>query len=397
MESINQANADALTSTLRPNPTLWTDVQLLPLTRPFTVTEQGGPPQQDVQVNYPIDWLLFGKRAAAMASANKGLRVSEAEYANLVRQRVTQVALGFFDLLEAKALLDVARQEVREVEQIESRGRTGGKNEKAKATELRQIQLQLLKSRRTLRDAEAGVVTARAKLRPFLGECCDDQPLEVQGTLEAPRSAPPLSISEAFALALQHRPDIQAVRWKLARAHAEIDVEQSKAFPTVTPTLGYTRQYQRKAIGFPDANSWTVAVEMTLPLCNRNEGGRAKAASIAVQSQYELQATEIELRSEIETVLQELQAARANAEAIGQEQLRLATEVRNQVVGAYEAGEGSFLDVLEAQHEYHETCRSQISSRASYWRAVRKLDAAIGHELPPHEEPSPGPNIPLLP
>ena len=43
----------------------------------------------DVQVGYPIDWFLFGKRAAAMASARQGVRQSEADYADLVRQRVT--------------------------------------------------------------------------------------------------------------------------------------------------------------------------------------------------------------------------------------------------------------------------------------------------------------------
>src|SRR5262249_8679291 len=66
LEAINQANADALTASLKPNPELFTDVQLLPLPRPFTVDAQGGPPQQDVIVSYPIDWFLFGKRAAAM-------------------------------------------------------------------------------------------------------------------------------------------------------------------------------------------------------------------------------------------------------------------------------------------------------------------------------------------
>src|SRR5262245_29037490 len=40
LEAINQALADQLTSSLPPNPTLLADVQLLPLTRPFTVDRQ---------------------------------------------------------------------------------------------------------------------------------------------------------------------------------------------------------------------------------------------------------------------------------------------------------------------------------------------------------------------
>ena len=107
LEAIHQASGDFLTSSLRPNPTLIVEGQYLPL-RPFTVQQPGGPSEFDVQVGYPIDWLLFGKRAAAMVSARLGVRQSEADYAELIRQRVTATATAFFDVLEAKSLLDLA-------------------------------------------------------------------------------------------------------------------------------------------------------------------------------------------------------------------------------------------------------------------------------------------------
>ena len=106
LEATHQAGADLLTSSLRPNPTLLTDGIFLPL-RPLTPDKPGGPPQMDVQVGYPIDWFLFGKRAAAMASASLGVRQSEADYADLIRQRVTATAIAYYDVLEAKSLLDL--------------------------------------------------------------------------------------------------------------------------------------------------------------------------------------------------------------------------------------------------------------------------------------------------
>src|SRR5262249_9728657 len=87
LETIQQANADLWTSSLVPNPTLLADGLLLPLRR-FTPDRTGGPPQTDVLVSYPIDWFLFGKRVAAMASASLGVRQAEFDYADLVRQRV---------------------------------------------------------------------------------------------------------------------------------------------------------------------------------------------------------------------------------------------------------------------------------------------------------------------
>ncbi|HMP15982.1 MAG TPA: TolC family protein, partial [Gemmatales bacterium] len=75
--------------------------------------------------------------------------------------------------------------------------------------------------------------------------------------------------------------------------------ERRQAYPEISPQVGYTRQFQRKAIGFPDANSFGFGVEMTLPIFDRNQGNRLRAASVTVQQEYELQAGLIELRAEV--------------------------------------------------------------------------------------------------
>jgi cobalt-zinc-cadmium efflux system outer membrane protein len=385
-EVINQANADALSASLKPNPTLFTDIQLLPLTRPFTVERQGGPPQQDVQVGYPIDWFLFGKRAAAMASAGLGVRVSEAEYADLIRQRVTEVALAFYDVLEAKELLELARQDVQNFERVEASIRKAVEAGGRPKVELSRVRLDLLRSQQSLREAEAAVVAAKARLQALLGRTDADPTFDVDGSLAAPLTAVPLPVEEAFSLAIQNRPDLQALRWKVSQAQANTEVERRKAFPEVTPTFGYTRQYQTKAIGFPDANSWSASVEMTLPFFDRNQGNRAKAASVMVQNQREVQASEVALRAEIVTVHKELLTAHANARSVGQEQLQLATEVRDSINKAYEEAKGrSLLDVLDAQRNYRETYRLYINSRAAYWRALYKFNSALGKQVVPHD------------
>lgn len=377
LEAINQANADALTAALKPNPVLWSDIQLLPLTRPFTATKQGGPPQFDVQLAYPIDWFLFGKRAATMASAARGLRVSETDYANLVRERVTQVSLAFYDLLEANALAVAARREILDFEQIATRSKNADKKD---PNEQRLIDLQLVKSRRQLHDAESTVQSARTKLRSLLGPGSAGRDFDVKYDLDSLPPLPSLNLDEAVALALQNRPDLESWRWKLAQAQADVDVERRKAFPTVTPTLGYTRQYQRKAIGFPDADSWMASIEVPLPLFNRNEGARARAISVAAQRQHELHSAEIELRGEIEGALREARTARVHADAIAKEQIKLAADVRDQFSKAYEPGKEGLKDFLDAQKDYHETNRAHVTSRANVWRTSVKLSAALGQQ-----------------
>jgi cobalt-zinc-cadmium efflux system outer membrane protein len=385
-EAINQANADALTASLKPNPTLFTDGQLLPLTRVFTVTAQGGPPQQDVILGYPIDWFLFGKRAAAMASAAQGVRQSQADYADLIRTRVLETASAFYDVVEAKGLVDVAQQDVANLTRVEAITRRAVEAGGRPIVDGHRVRLDLLKSEQTLRDAQATLAINKAKLKQRLGRTDGDPDFDVIADLDRPLTVAPLPVEEAYAQAQQERPDIQSLRLQVSKAQADVVVERRKAFPDFTPQFGYTRQYQTKAIGFPDADSWSASVTTSLPMFNRNQGNRAKSRSVAVQNSFNLETGLVDLREEIEQVVQEFRTAQRNAEAVAAEQLKLAAQVRDAINKAYEAGGRPLLDVLDAQRNYRETYRLYITSRASYWRSVYKFSAAIGKQVPQHGE-----------
>jgi cobalt-zinc-cadmium efflux system outer membrane protein len=382
-EAISQANADALAASLRPNPTLLLDIQLLPLTRPFTPDMTGGPPQQDVNLTYPIDWYVFGKRAANMAAAALGVRVSEADFADRVRQRVTDAVSAYYDVLEAWALLDLARLDADNLRRVEGALAKGVEAGGRPQTELNRIRLDRLRAEQGVRDAETALITAKAKLRSMIGRSDADPAFDVAGSLDAPLTAVLPEGEEAFRIAVANRPDIQSARMKEAQARANVVVEHRKAYPDLAPMFGYTRQYQMKAIGQPDASSWTATVTMSLPVFNRNQGGRAKAASQVAQYQFEYRAALADLRAEVETADRQLRAARANAEAIAAEQLKLAREVLESVTAAYQAGGRPLLDLLDAQRNFRDTYRTYISSRAAYWRAVYRYGAALGQKVTP--------------
>ncbi|HJZ55684.1 MAG TPA: TolC family protein [Gemmataceae bacterium] len=383
LEAINQANADALTASLKPNPELFTDVQLLPLTRPFTVDAQGGPPQQDVIVSYPIDWFLFGKRAAAMQAATLGVRVSEAEYADLVRRRVLEAATAYYDVLEAKALLELARQDVENLKQVEAITQKAVDAGNRPQVELNRIRLDRLRSEQILRDTQKTLVAATATLRSLLGRADDDPAFDLAGTLDTEIPGELLSADAAFSVALDNRPDLNALRWKVQQAQAGVESERRKAFPTLTPAVGYTRQYQTKAIGFPDANSYSLSLTTTLPFHDRNQGNRVKAASVAVQNNYELQAGVVALRAEVVQADQELRTAAANTRAVGGEQLKVAEQVRDTINQSYALGNRPLIDALDAQRNYRETYRLFINSRANYGRASTKYNATLGKRVAP--------------
>lgn len=124
---------------------------------------------------------------------------------------------------------------------------------------------------------------------------------------------------------------------------------------------------------------------MTLPLYNRNQGNRLKSFAAENQRAFAVQAAEIELRSELETVTQELQAAEQSTGSVVAEQLRLAAQVRDGIAASYEAGGRPLIDLLDAQRNYRETYRLYIAARVSFWRAFYKYNAAIGQQVLTHD------------
>jgi cobalt-zinc-cadmium efflux system outer membrane protein len=382
-ESINQANADALTASLRPNPLLFADIQLLPLTRPFTPTSQGGPPQQDLNLTYPIDWFLFGKQAAAMQSASLRVRVSQAEYADLVRVRVLQAALAYYDVVEAKAIRSLADQDVESLQRVEAITRTAVENGRRARVELSRIELDRLKAEQLRREAERDLVATMARLRAAVGMVDPTIRIDVSGKLDEEFSVPPaeLDSDELFTQAQINRPDMEARKWRIAQADAETESQRRKGYPTVAPQFGYTRQYQNKSIGFPDADSWSAALTVSLPWYDRNQGNQSRAASVAVQARHEMQIGIVDLRAELAEAMQEYMTAKANAEAVANDQLRLAREVRDSINKAYDTGTRPLIDVLDAQRNYRETYRLFIGSRTGYGRSVMKLNAAVGQQV----------------
>lgn len=381
MEMIRKARADYLTSTLFPNPQLFTDVQLLPLTRPFTVDRQGGPPQQDVILTYPIDWYLFGKRSAAMISAQNGVRVTHAEFENLIRLRIAEAASVYYTTIEAKLLFELAVENVENLERLEAVTKQAVLNGGRPAIEANRIRLDLIAAEQRRRTAEATAKSALARMRAIMAIDNSDLDVSPAGDLGKTFDANILGINEAFGLAQQARPDINSIQWQVAKASSDIVIQQRAARATVAPSFGYTRQYQEKAIGFPDANSWSAALAMGLPVYDRNQGNISKATAEQRRLQYQLGAALLDLRAEVTQAVAELSAAQLNAQSVANEQIELASKVRDIIVDAYKSGGRPLIDVLDAQRNFREIYGLYITSRAEYWRTLYRFYSVIGRQV----------------
>ena len=117
-ERVRMAEGDLITSSLIPNPALFADYQLIPLQH-ADPSNQLGPPQWDALVTVPIDWLLFGKRLAAMPAARLGIEVSSADFANVLRVQLAQTVDAFYEVLMDDAWFKLAEKNLEELGELE--------------------------------------------------------------------------------------------------------------------------------------------------------------------------------------------------------------------------------------------------------------------------------------
>jgi cobalt-zinc-cadmium efflux system outer membrane protein len=378
-ERTNQANADYTTASLLPNPTISGIASLQPFPgRPFTVIKTGGPPQYDLWTSYPLDWYLYGKRNAAMNAAAAGTQVASSEFQDYVRQRIIVTRLAFYDVLEARELRELTKQDIANLRQVEEitikQIDLGG----AGTVELDRVRLALFNSEREAGVRETANKNAKSTLRMLMGRTEADPDFDVVGSLEITRPIEPVSTEVILKAAQSVRPDIEAARKQVEWANAILLQEETKAKPQVSGTLGFTYQQQGKALGVPDAASYGGGVVLTLPTFDKNQGNINKAQSAYSQAYYNLQARLTSLQSEVEQAATAFRAAHQAVTSINIGQATAAKNVRDKIAAAYAAGGRPLIEVLDTERAYRDTYRLLISGRANYWKSLNQLNAVAG-------------------
>jgi cobalt-zinc-cadmium efflux system outer membrane protein len=144
---------------------------------------------------------------------------------------------------------------------------------------------------------------------------------------------------------------------------ASLDLEKSQRIPDLTLSVG--SQYderERERVN-------VVGLSMPIPLFNRNQGNVLAAARRADQARDLRNASELSLRTEIQTALDQWMTANTEVTSFNQAILPAAQNAVDTATRGFEMGKFNFLDVLDAQ-------RTLISARTQYIRALAEATDA---------------------
>jgi cobalt-zinc-cadmium efflux system outer membrane protein len=363
---VDMARAERLAATLRHNPTLTVSGEQLKLSGP---TPAGELYEVTSSLSYPIE--LADKRRLRTEAADASVLLAEAQLADVLRQRLTDLKRAFYDVLLARAARDHALDTRRTFDTLVDFNRVRLEEGAVAEGDLLKVRLERSKHDTAVSQAELALRQAGIRLLDLLGESDFSTAGTVVGALDVRAEVPHVEALKAEAL--RERPSVLAAQHSVTVATRRVSLEQARATVDVSPFVGYRRVGENNTVLF--------GISIPLPIHDRNQGAIARAIAEEKTAQAELTLHRTRVLAEVESAWHAWQTARSQAGAFERELLRQADESHAIALQAYQEGALGLVEYLEAQRTLatlrHEYARTLFDAHT----ALVSLEHAVGRDL----------------
>jgi len=217
---------------------------------------------------------------------------------------------------------------------------------------------------------------ARAQLNALMGQP-PDKAIEIAGNYAVPAALP--SIEELEQAAIEHRPELAALRTKIAKSRDEGKLTRLAMKPDFTVGLGYMLM----PTGSLARNAYMAEVSMNLPWLNRERhDGETKQADAATDvSQAELDARASTVFLEIRQAQIEVLAAEKRVKLYRDTLLPQAEASFKSSTAAYQNNRAEFMSLIDAQNLLLDIQTAFYKASAATDAGMAQLERAIGEPL----------------
>ncbi|MDX9663660.1 TolC family protein [Pseudomonas sp. P5_152] len=304
-----------------------------------------------LMLSQPLE--LGGKRGARIEVAERAQDAASIELERRRNELRADVIQAFYSSTTAQQRLSLTEQSLllaeRGLRVAQGRINAG----KAAPVEAMRAQVQLSQVRLQLRRAERDQATAYQQLAQVTGA-----PQATFTRAEEPTSAlPAIASSQILLDRLPDTAELRLARLQINQKEASLGLEKALRIPDLTVSIG--SQYSetdRERVNL-------LGVSMPIPLFNRNQGNVLAAARRTDQARDLRNASELRLRSEVQSGLDQWATANTEVNAFNQVILPAAQSAVDSATRGFEMGKFNFLDVLDAQ-------RTLFEARSQYLQAV---------------------------
>ena len=294
-----------------------------------------------------------GKRQRRVDLATENVRRGELEQQLQRQQIASRVSAAYWAAAGAARSRDLLQQEVASFERVVQFHRDRAREGAAPEVDLLRIEVERDRLAASARTVALEAVRARIALFREMGKT-EFPPVEFVDTPETPRPVAALTIEEV----LERRPEMRISRAAIEQARANLRLQQANAKIDPDVQFGYKR-----TTGF---NTFYSAVQIPLPIRNRNQGQIEAAVADTKVAESSLAATAVLVRSELETATTDYESRQKLLAETLRPMRERADEVFRIADAAYREGGSDILRLLDAE-------RTKIETQLAYTRTLFEL------------------------
>jgi len=184
-----------------------------------------------------------------------GVEISKGDVETVKRDIVLQVRVGYFNILTAEKLVDVAKQAVKQFEAQLEVSKAFFEVGIIPKNDLLQAEVRLANTRQALVKIENDLALAKSQFNILLRRDINE-PLSVVDILEYKPSV--LRLDDSLDEALRHRPELKNAALRVEQAKESVKIARSGFLPTISLS-GYYGRFSDEVSLYGDLNSerWT--------------------------------------------------------------------------------------------------------------------------------------------
>jgi cobalt-zinc-cadmium efflux system outer membrane protein len=375
--SVDESRALEITAFLRPNPTFTLSAdgtQIAPekgVWRPFAGTFESP------SISYLHE--RQHKRELRLESAKVATRIAESSHANLQRTLLFNLRGAFVATLQAKAVLQLAKDNLAYYDRVLEISRTRFDAGDIAQIDLDRLELQRVQYESDLQAAEESLENAKIQLLTLLNDRTRIEQFDVTGPFDF--SDPLVPRDEFRKIAFDTRPDLKAAVEAIDKA--QTDHKLAIANGSTDPTFGAWYTHNSSNNNPFGINTLGVSVSLPLRIFDRNQGEKLRTKLDITRNERLRDAAEATVLSDVDSSYATLESDLILLRPYKAKYLQQSVRVRDTIFFSYQHGGASLLDFLNVQAEYRIVQLAYVNLVGSYLSAASQLNLAVGREVIP--------------
>jgi len=373
---IDESKAEEITAYLRPNPQATVGVDQI------GATTKG--PLSEAILNASVSYLheRQHKRELRLESAQKATGIAVSGQADLERNLVFNLRSAFIGVLQAKAVLRVATENLEYWDQVLKISRDRLNAGDIAEIDFDRLELQRVQFESDVQTADVNLRTSKIQLLMLLNDRTAVDQFDVLGLFEFNDQLAPLD--QYRQIAMDNRPDLkEAVQsFDKSKTDHQLAVANGSTDPTINIDAGFptiSRDYQNYT---PYLYEYLgVGFSIPLRIFDRNQGEKQRTQIDIDRNQKLLDAQQAQVFNDVDSAYATINSNLILLRPYKAKYLIESTRVRDTVKFAYDHGGASLLDFLSAENDYRGVQLNYVNLIGAYLTAAAQLNLAVGKEV----------------